>query len=184
FAPSFPDHFIELGGKLLFVASDGVQYSLWSSDGSAAGTVVVQSFATESTVLFDLVKVGSTVFFAVDNTVSHSRDLWRTDGTPAGTSFIRTIETFTSSHFGLSDLVMAAGNGFLLFTAYDDATGVELWRSDGTAAGTMLLKNINKWTYDSNPSALLAVGGALFFQADGNLHGPQLRNPRRTIGRP
>ena len=34
-------------------------------------------------------------------------------------------------------------NGTLFFTANDGTNGTELWKSDGTAAGTVLVKDIN-----------------------------------------
>jgi len=38
---------------------------------------------------------------------------------------------------------MADLGGVLIFAATDPAHGTELWRSDGTAAGTALIKDIN-----------------------------------------
>ena len=34
-------------------------------------------------------------------------------------------------------------NGTLYFSANDNAHGQELWKSDGTAAGTVMVKDIN-----------------------------------------
>jgi ELWxxDGT repeat protein len=58
----------------------------------------------------------------------------------------------------------AVGNTVLfpVVEAAGAASG-ELWRSDGTPAGTSLLTNIYRVTGSSNPNHLTAVGGNLFF---------------------
>ena len=55
--------------------------------------------------------------------------------------------------------------GTLFFSAYDGMSGTELWKSDGTAGGTVLVKDINTGSYGSNPRSLTNMGGTLFFQA-------------------
>lgn len=52
----------------------------------------------------------------------------------------------------------------LIFRASDAIHGRELWRSDGTAAGTVLVKDINpvRW---SDPKWFTAFGNRLFFKA-------------------
>src|SRR5439155_11790599 len=50
--------------------------------------------------------------------------------------------------------------------------GYELWKSDGSAAGTVLVKDINPYT-GSNPGAMVAVGPKLFFTADDGTHGQE-----------
>ena len=58
---------------------------------------------------------------------------------------------------------LTAVGGTLFFTADDGSHGYELWKSDGTAAGTVLVKDINPGTSGSDPDDLTAVGGTLFF---------------------
>ena len=65
---------------------------------------------------------------------------------------------------------------YIFYTAFsgDNTTGYELWKSDGTAAGTMMVKNINPGSSSSQPTDFLAVGGALYFTAGTNNEGREL----------
>src|SRR5262249_36204209 len=65
-------------------------------------------------------------------------------------------------------------NGVAFFTANDGVHGRELWKSDGTAAGTGLVADINPGSGSSNPDNLTAVGSTLFFTANDGTHGTQL----------
>ncbi len=64
-------------------------------------------------------------------------------------------------------------NGTLFFAADHVVYGNELWRSNGTAVGTTLVKDINP-TGASTPSWLTPVGGSLFFVAANGVHGAEL----------
>ena len=65
-------------------------------------------------------------------------------------------------------------NGSLYVPADDGSTGAELWKTNGTTAGTVLVKNINPGSASSAPSDIVAVGSRLFFVADDGSHGPEL----------
>lgn len=54
----------------------------------------------------------------------------------------------------------------LFFTAVDDESGRELWRTDGTTAGTTLVQDIRPGTASSNPTLGAAVGSTFIFVAD------------------
>ena len=63
-----------------------------------------------------------------------------------------------------SDLVSV--NGLLFFSANDGHHGRELWRSDGTAAGTTMVRDIIPGKAGSNPTALANINGTLYFSVD------------------
>lgn len=55
--------------------------------------------------------------------------------------------------------------GFLYFTASTSATGWELFRTDGTQAGTTLVKDFNAGSAEGNPGNLTVVGNRLYLNA-------------------
>lgn len=65
-------------------------------------------------------------------------------------------------------------NGTLYFTANDGIHGTELWKSDGTQAGTMMVKDINKYIDSSSVSNLTNVDGTLYFTANDGAQGQEL----------
>jgi ELWxxDGT repeat protein len=61
-----------------------------------------------------------------------------------------------------------------LFFVCGQTNGYELWKSDGTAAGTVLVKDIYPGGDSSWPSSLTEAGGHVFFTADDGVHGDEL----------
>ena len=64
--------------------------------------------------------------------------------------------------------------GILYFVADDRPSGAELWKTDGTAAGTVLVQDLRLGPQDSFPHGLIALGGRLFFVADDGISGQEL----------
>jgi ELWxxDGT repeat protein len=54
-------------------------------------------------------------------------------------------------------------DGIAYFVAHHDRFGREIWRSDGTAAGTFLLCDLVPGPPDGNPTNLVEMNGLLFF---------------------
>jgi ELWxxDGT repeat protein len=65
-------------------------------------------------------------------------------------------------------------SGELYFQATDGSLGYELFRSDGTYTGTVMVRDIHLGPDSSWPRYLTRVGNRLFFQADDGAHGVEL----------
>lgn len=112
------------------------------------------------------ISANNKLFFSAYDTIN-GRELWCTDGTIAGTIMVKDINAGISNgitdYFDLTSYVL---NGILFFRANDGSTGIELWRSDGTASGTYLVKDISPGASSSGPGGFASVGNILYFTAN------------------
>ncbi len=60
------------------------------------------------------------------------------------------------------------------FTANDNSHGVELWKTDGTTAGTTMVTDIAPGAASSAPQHLTALDGKIYFTVNDQVHGREL----------
>ena len=73
-------------------------------------------------------------------------------------------------------------NGTFFFRADDGINGAELWKSDGTSGGTVLVKDIDPGIFPSTPDQFVDVNGTLFFIAGVTGIGSELFKTDGTAG--
>ncbi len=154
--------FTKKWGNLIYfnVGKNGAVQSLWVTDGN--GAYLVKSLGStsatgEMTVFKDALYFNTSSLFA--------QGIHKSDGTAAGTvGFANVTAT--------SPLVVSGSN--MYFTTYVANVGNELWKTDGTVAGTVMVKDIRLGTADGGISQMTDVNGTLFFVADNGVNGGEL----------
>ncbi len=167
-----------IGSTLYFTATGGDGSSqLWKTDGTEAGTLLVKVVeAGTPTTFSDFTNVNGSLFFGL-HSIANGAELWSSDGTDAGTVLVKQIHAGEwRSSLGY---ITSAGGSSILFAANDgpNTHGSELWVSDGTGAGTSLLKDINTTTVHSPRvlfNNLTKVGDYIIFNGTDTAHGSEL----------
>lgn len=160
-------------------ASGGTGQELWATDGTVAGTRLVRDIDPLSSLPMRLTAAGPRLFFTAWDS-EHGRELWTSDGTAGGTTLVKditddagTAQTFERSGEMQFRELVALGDT-LLFTTWSPGTGVELWSSDGTEAGTNVVRDVVPGPGSSYPTDLVPDGGTAFFAAWDPEHGREL----------
>ncbi len=183
----YGDNFGILNGKFIFngiTTTAGTE--LYTSDGTAGGTTLIKDInpgAVSSTPGSMVVLKGYLYFSAA--TANEGRELWRSDGTLAGTTLVKDIVSGPASSNSIDSFNLFSNGTFLLFAAEATGAGVELWKSDGSAAGTVLLKDINLaggGLDSSNPREFSVLNSTILFLANDGVHGEELWKTDGTSG--
>ncbi|HZI67814.1 MAG TPA: ELWxxDGT repeat protein, partial [Thermoanaerobaculia bacterium] len=192
---SDPQELTAVDGTLFFTASDGSSgRGLWKSDGSEAGTVLVKDLDPDSTdsVPYGLTSANGRLYFFTLERNPLRYQLWRSDGTEGETVRVREFaaDFFTGplpggipGYYGPSGLTEFEGNVF--FFANDGSSGRELWRTDGTSGGTVLVRDIAVGPNGSIEAfqTLVEANGLLYFASDDGIHGLELwKSDGRSFG--
>jgi ELWxxDGT repeat protein len=204
-----------LGDTLVFTIFDGSRFSLWRSDGTAAGTVPIHDAFNGGPSQLQV--AAGRIYFAADEDGSTGVEPWISDGTRAGTVMLKdinpgpdpsgpgefveragkvyftpfapelrgqlwvtdgteagtTLVTTIDASIGVGTMVAVPG-GNLFFFANDGVHGLEPWTSDGTAAGTQMLRDIRLGPDGSVSAAGVGAGGLFFFVADDGFIGREV----------
>lgn len=177
-------YFFANNGILYFVATNGINGAeLWKTNGTAAGTVMVKDINPNagSSNASGFTPLGTLVLFSADNGTT-GQELWKTDGTTAGTQLVKDIVSSIPG-VGSSPSQFFEFKNKLYFTAFDFITyGFEMWVTDGTTAGTTLVKDIIPGTNSGAPLLINAVifNNKFLFSATSSANGNELWSSNGT----
>jgi ELWxxDGT repeat protein len=172
---SNPDFRAVVNGTVYFAAADdGVNRGLWRTVTAIDGTVTAERVpgVPPNLVLSSenfLTNVNGKVFFAADDGTTGD-ELWVFDTSTGLTSLVKDIRPpNTFGNLGSNPLELTDVNGTLYFTADDGSTpgGTELWKSDGTTAGTVRVQHFQPGAPDFVENLTYANGFLFFAASDG-----------------
>jgi ELWxxDGT repeat protein len=156
-------------GVLYLAADDGRHgRELWRTDGNRKRTRMVRDINPgPADSLFGMIRSSSgTPFYFFPDDGVHGAELWRTDGTAAGTSLVKDLFPGPSSSLSTGgvglDLINLGGTLYFSYVGFPNPQNQGLYRSDGTDAGTILVRKI------VGVRALTSFNGTLYFGGAGD----------------
>lgn len=171
-------YFTSLGNKVVFAGLNTTsgQRGLYVTDGTADGTTVLTA-ATGQRIDHptEMTRLGDKILFQASVSTLGGRELWVTDGTSAGTLRLKDINPGAGNAFDISS--SSPANPFAVvgnkayFTANDGTNGAELWVTDGTEAGTQMVKDVYTGATGSSILYMKAVGDKVYFAAKSSTSG-------------
>ena len=170
---SYPGNFVIVDSLLYFMACDGIHgRELWKTDGTESGTnlVIDLTEGEESSTISEQTAFKGRLYFVYDDgDDNHGNELWCTDGTVEGTFLVKDIATgvdvFNRAN-NSNPRYLTVVNDLLYFSAYTVEYGDELWRTDGTTGGTIMVADMYTTAgWGSHPYELTNVNGTLYFAA-------------------
>lgn len=183
FGGAFTPQFKVFNGLLIFTAStaaDGDEP--WRTDGTDPGTTELKNIYTTAGIgsrISNFTEYGANLIFTAFDEVNGDA-IWKTDGTPVGTTLVKDINPnppFPPPLF-IPTIIPAFFNfqNVLYFAADDGSSGYELWKTDGTEPGTLLVKDIDPGMDNGFPQMALAVKNSskFFFSATTTADGTEL----------
>lgn len=166
----------EFQGSVYFTVIQGEGYvaSLWKTDGTLEGTVLVEDGDVGASYfsVVEFVPTAKTLFFTGWDEI-RGLELWKTDGTDEGTFVVRDIIPGVNSSV---TYVLGEFRGELYLSLFDYDSGFdEVWKTDGTFEGTV------PWNGFPDgeggvvvPNFSTRVGGIYFFSRSDSEHGYEL----------
>lgn len=159
----------------LFFSAKHPQYGeeLWRSDGTPETTVMVGDLfpGARSSEPYASIEYGGLIFFTATHEL-YGRELWVASKSTA--SVKADINQDGAQNPSSYPHLFTATPKTLFFVADDIHHGTELWATDGTEAGTRLVRDIFKGAGSSSPRELTPMGNNVYFIADDGTHGVEL----------
>lgn len=172
---------VELNGLVYFDAMSGNGGNpLWATDGTSANTVKIKDLYPNivcSDINYMTVMNGSLFFLA--STEASGSEIHISDGTTAGTQVLKELGAGTAGASIGAGLIVNNFGKMFFSSGGDAAVGTELYVSNGTSAGTQLVKDIVSGAAGSLPIHITALpsrdevvfitssGGYSYYVSDG-----------------
>ena len=164
----YPKFFTEYKGKIFFINAG----QAWETDGTAVGTKNISTLEISpvQSEYYSLLQWGDQLYFSAQKKGGFiEQELYRYDGTS-----ISIVKEIAAKPFGSEPRYLTAVKNYFVFRAADNTKGPEVWKSDGTEAGTQLLADVEPGFIGSEPEAFAYIAGNLFFSASTSTKGREI----------
>ena len=151
---------------------DASSLKLCATGGTLSGTTIIKEF-NNTGYLYDIIAVKDFLYFIIDNTSDVSiskKELWKTDGTTLGTVIVKTFITSTTINSQVKLISdqdtkenYSINENEIYFAGVSDEQGLELWKTNGTEATTILVKDVYAGANASIPSGFTRLGATIYF---------------------
>jgi ELWxxDGT repeat protein len=136
---------------------------LWKSNGNISGTTLVKPDIFPGNTGGNYAVLNNKLYFSAFDYTNGS-ELWVSNGTNAGTHVVKNLSADGGGVLGSgAPQNLKVYNNKIYFEARDDAHGNELFVTDGTKAGTQLVKDIVPGTDGSLPYKSVVYKNLLYF---------------------
>lgn len=167
----------EIGGRIYFNGNTSASGNeAWASDGSIVGTQQLIDLYPGSISSFPRAYTefnGEVIFYG--NSSTYGWEMFKTDGTPAGTGL--KMDLNPGSGAGITTTIgnpwIVMGSNLIMRADLGGGLDTELYLSDGTTAGTALIKEINT-SGSCACSNFTKVGSWVIFSATDGTNGIEL----------
>ena len=167
-ASSKPEHFTDFGNKILFFAND-IEHGreLWGINTPTEEVKLELDLTHSSQILEDISsnKIDKNDFGVINNKLIYINPELQKIFSYDGTNTPVVLENSWIDHKSDDDFFFTKYNGKLYYRSGRNTinTGSELWATDGTPAGTTLIRDLNVGYNGSHPRNLIVLNSKLLF---------------------
>lgn len=173
--PETPFDIEILNQNLIFTGFDvNAGFEVWKSNGTVTGTSLVKDISQGNSFATGFFSIGTNTFFSAIDFPDYQYKLWKTDEITGMTQIISNLNPFLNGSSFTSNFANLNGNLMISAKNNPASSDYELWKSDGTTAGTVLVKDISVGVNGSYPINFCIGNNLLFFSASDDINGTEL----------
>lgn len=162
---------IAAGGNIFLLMQNDtiVRNELWKSDGTISGTELVKTLEKDNVYVepySNLIALNNKVYFFARLANGFNQGIWVSDGTDSGT--IQFHDIYPGEVTSIDPDTLYTFDNELYFEVLTATRGWQIWKTDGTADGTVIVTEFSNSKYNIDPSSQIKIKE--FYTFNNNLY--------------